>query len=251
MHPNPFISLSLNFCTLSLQPPAQKQNLKVKTNKKTKNKNEILAWKLECGPVSHISFSPWIFTWACSLQRVWFEALASATPSTLGSHWDSTWIPFSCLMPWRFCSFGFAGMAPLHSPADHRWDGCWVGCLVVLVLSLGGRWIGQPTSFPSSSPSVPASSVNVVDISPALTPFSAVQSHSYHQGQLYCFAQARCSTRSWTAALGEGQDQLFHSHAPRLVLPPVAGGGTGGRRICMFLFTLKLLLTDRYDGKHL
>lgn len=89
--------------------------------------------------------------------------------------------------------------------------------------------LGEPSS------TVPASSVNVVDISPALTPFNAVQSHSHHQGQLYCFAQERYSARSWTAALGEGQDQLFHSHAPTLVLPPVAGGGTGGRRVCFFL----------------
>ena len=46
--------------------------------------------------------------------------LASATPSILEPHWDSSSLSCWCPVSWRSCSFGSVGPAPSHTPAVHR-----------------------------------------------------------------------------------------------------------------------------------
>ena len=81
----------------------------------------------------------------CSESLAWHPT--SATPLILGPHWDS-WISYHSLVSWRCCSPGSAGLA-LHMLEQHI-DELGVGMeyLAVLVLGLGGSWVGQPASFP-------------------------------------------------------------------------------------------------------
>lgn len=121
--------------------------------------------------------------------------LASATPLILGSHWGSFCIFCHCLMLWRFCSFGSAGLAPslLYQFINEVDVG--VGQLTALVLGLASSWIGHSTSSPSSSPwwqalqPRPTSSHNAVD-SKASGPLLLL---SFPQGWLTCTSFNRVS----------------------------------------------------------
>lgn len=83
------------------------------------------------------------------------------------------------------------------------WVGSGIDQVTVLVLVLGGNWVCELTSSPSSLPPervlqyCPACSPNAVGSSPGAT-FSAVvpsgltHLHLYHQDQLYCPAHVKC-----------------------------------------------------------
>lgn len=88
------------------------------------------------------------------LQRVWSgsKPRASAMPSILGPHWDSTWISHLCLVSWRSCSCGSSGSAPSHSPALHRWGECWGELTHRPGSQPGWCWVDRPASFPSLTP---------------------------------------------------------------------------------------------------
>lgn len=69
--------------------------------------------------------------------------LASALPSILDSHWDSSQIPCDCPESWRSCGYDSVGLAPSCPLAAHRWGRC-LGQLKTLDLGLSGSWVGQP-----------------------------------------------------------------------------------------------------------
>ena len=51
--------------------------------------------------------------------------LPAATLSILDLHQDSSEISYCCPVSLRFCSFGSAGLALSHAPADPRGGRCW------------------------------------------------------------------------------------------------------------------------------
>lgn len=75
--------------------------------------------------------------------------LATATPSTLDPHRDSSGISSCCLVSRRSCSFDSAGQASSHALAAHSWGRSLGG---PAHRSLGNSWVVQPTTALESKP---------------------------------------------------------------------------------------------------
>jgi hypothetical protein len=113
--PVPFISLSFHI----LQPPKWKQ-----TNKQ----KHLTGGVVVCHGMSQFTLSSiYLYLQMFSAMSHWSgpRPSASATPSTLDPHEDSCQTPCCCPVSKKSCSFGSAGLIPLHAPAVYRWGGCW------------------------------------------------------------------------------------------------------------------------------
>jgi hypothetical protein len=136
-------------------PPSLPSTLATKKQNKTNKKTLALCGS--CSVSQCITLYP--FAQTSLLANVPWSGLrppASAIPSILGPHWDSSWIACCCPESWRACSFGSAGLAPSHAPDVHRLiDGFEVGPdqLKALDLGLGG---GLGGGSPSLTPLGPA-----------------------------------------------------------------------------------------------
>lgn len=108
-----------SFLLCNLTPHWIKRNLKTKTNKKSSV--EAVVWPSES---QSLLFSPYIFTYIhCSESLMWFKAFRGLLLHY--QYWGLTGpaLGYPVVVPWRSCSRGSAGSAPLHSLAGHRWGG--------------------------------------------------------------------------------------------------------------------------------
>lgn len=68
--------------------------------------------------------------------------LDSGTCSIFNFYWDFSWITCFCLVSWRSCSFGSAGLSPSHNPAVHNEVDVGLG-LLSRHSGHGFQWVGQ------------------------------------------------------------------------------------------------------------
>lgn len=114
-------------------------------------------------------------------------------------------------LSWKSCSFGSAGRAPSCSLAAHRCGRYCRGLAPRTVLDLGGIWVGQSASSPTSSPPHPLqhgfSLLNQCfrqqETGPVLTLLPSGLAHLHPHQKV--------------AAFGKGQDQLSSSHVPETI----------------------------------
>lgn len=139
--PNPFVSV--------LQPC----NLPTQKKKKHKDYLAVDAEVSQCVPqytllITHLCL--WMFI----AMSHWFGSSLWLLLYTI-----STWSALELLsdillssVSWRSYSFGSAGLALWCTPALHTWVDVGMGQLKALNVSLGGSWVGQPTSSPTVTP---------------------------------------------------------------------------------------------------
>jgi hypothetical protein len=103
-------------------PPPQYLPFTLATSFPNRGGKYLVVEAVVCSTVFHsISFC------LCFLQMFiamshWssMRPLASATPSILEPHWDSSSLSCWCPVSWRSCSFGSVGPAPSHTPAVYQ-----------------------------------------------------------------------------------------------------------------------------------
>lgn len=145
----------------------------------------------------------------------WSGIRALATPSILGPHYDS----YCCPLSLRSGCFGSAGTALSHAPVEHSWGGCWGGLPC------------SPGSGPGDQPACLSAFPHVYH--PGEEEARPVFLLSHHWVQLTYTNTTReaallfCPGKGptlWLVERGEGQVLLFHFHAWRSSLLPLAGG---------------------------
>lgn len=217
MNPNP---THLPVPSLVLCP----YNLPCKTKFQSKNKQDVKQSKTK--PWHERCVTQWVTYLTLYIRHLYLRVLtamshwsgirALATPSILGPHYDS----YCCLLSLRSCCFGSAGTALSHAPVEHSWGGCWGGLPY------------SPGSGPGDQPACPVCQLSLMSTtlarkkqgqfscshtigfsSPTLTPPEAAL--------LFCPGKG---PTLWLVERGEGQVLLFHFHAWRSSLLPLAGG---------------------------
>lgn len=179
---------------------------------------EAAVWPIE----SHsLPFSPFVFTFKCSLPGVvgLIEASCFCSATDVGSPRRSSWLCCCCPVLWRTCCFECVGSSPLPAPTILVSVGVMVGQLSH-GFGPGGGWFGQPASipslsFPGQAPQHCLGYLTQIILQQEAGQFSCSQVlslghlHSQHQGQFYYFAEVRCSTLSpdcWRGGLwGRGR----------------------------------------------
>ena len=83
---------------------------------------EAAAWPLE----SHrLPFSPFIFTWKCSLVRLKVSGFCYTTNTGLSLGLLLDILLLSCVM--EILQFWICRVGPSHAPKVNRFGGCWSG----------------------------------------------------------------------------------------------------------------------------
>jgi hypothetical protein len=113
------ISLSLHIHSVSLQTFLPKSKTKWDRIKKSCHGS--------CDLLSQCDTQYTPLSTHCNGSWSVFRPLASVTLSILDPQGDFSWIFCCCLVSWRSCSFGSAGLALSCAPVDHSWGRYWDG----------------------------------------------------------------------------------------------------------------------------